>query len=265
MSEALRLESVERVVTKPQTSATIMARTQRKSLSHIMAFARAKIAVGKALRTIDEKQFNQFRERYKDAEVAGGGYSKYLDLRKWFSAKLTYVYMLGLDRGRPLKILDLGTGPGYFPYLCALQGHSVEAVDLDIVPMYNDLCRFLKVKRTTWRINPFEALPNLGSKFDLVTAFMIKFNQHDLPGQWGAKEWQFLLDDLQKNQLKANGRIFLDFNTCSDGTWFDDSLIKFFVSRSARIYRCHVDINGPAPNGAVHLLDRLFAGSVMFP
>jgi hypothetical protein len=115
--------------------------------------------------------------------------------------------------------------------------------------MYNDLCRFLKVKRTTWRINPFEALPNLGSKFDLVTAFMIKFNQHDLPGQWGAKEWQFLLDDLQKNQLKANGRIFLDFNTCSDGTWFDDSLIKFFVSGSTVCRQCDVSIIFPPEVG----------------
>jgi len=230
-----------------------------------MAFVRAKLAVGRALNAIDAKQFSEFCERYKDAEVAEGGYSKYLDLRKWLSAKLTYVYLLGLHQGRPLRILDLGAGPGYFPYLCALHGHTVEAMDLDVVPMYNDLCRFFNVKRTTWRINPFEPLPNLDAKFDLVTAFMIKFNQHDLPEQWGVKEWQFMLDDLKENQLNPGGRIFLDFNTCSDGTWLDDSLVKFFASRSASVYRCHVDIGGPRPNGAMHLLDRLFAGSVMFP
>lgn len=265
MSEVLRLESMGRAVMRPQTSAAMTVRNRRKSLSHILAFLRAKLTVDRALNSVDPKQFNDFRQQYKDAEVAGGGYSKYLNLRTWFSQKLSYVYFLGLHRSRPLKILDLGTGPGYFPYLCSLYGHQVQALDLDTVPMYNDMCRFFKVNRTTWRINPFEPLPNLGSKFDLVTAFMIKFNQHDLPDQWGIKEWEFMLDDLQKNQLNPGGRIFLDFNTCSDGTWFDDSLIKYFAGRSARIYRCHVDIGGPTPKGLMHSLDRLFASSVMVP
>ena len=256
---------MERVVTKPPTSATMSVRNRRKSLSHLIAFARAKLTVGSALATIDPTRFSQFRQQYKDAEVAEGGYSKYLDLRKWLSQKLTYIYLLGLHRGRPLRILDLGTGPGYFPYLCSLYGHDVQALDLDVVPMYNDLCRFFKVTRTTWRINPFEPLPNLGVKFDLVTAFMIKFNQHDLPDQWGIRQWEFMLGDLQRNQLNPGGRIFLDFNTCRDGSWFNDSLLKYFVSRSARIYRCHVDIGGPIPNPISHSLDRLFAGSVMFP
>jgi len=265
MSEALRLESMERVVIRPETSASFSIRNRRKSFSHIAAFARAKLTVGRVMNSLDANQFSQFRERYKDAEVAEGGYSKYLDLRKWFCQKLTYVYLVGLHRSRPLKILDLGTGPGYFPYLCALFGHEVQALDLDTVPMYNDLCRFLRVKRTTWRINSFQPLPNLGTRFDLITAFMIKFNQHDLPDEWSVKEWEFMLHDLQTNQLNPNGRIFLDFNTCRDGTWFHDSLIKFFVSRSARVYRCHVDINGPPPNGVVGTLDRLLAGNVMFP
>lgn len=265
MSEALRLEGVERVLTEPQITAKLSVGNRRKSLSHILAYTRARLTVGRAVNSIDARQFSEFRQQYKDAEVAEGGYSKYLNLRQWFSQKLSYVYLLGLHRSRPLKILDLGTGPGYFPYLCSLYGHQVQALDLDIVPMYNDLCRFLKVKRTTWRINPYEPLPNLGSKFDLVTAFMIKFNQHDLPEQWGIKQWEFMLNDIQKNQLNPGGRIFLDFNTCRDGTWFDDSLIKFFVKRSARIYRCHVDIGGPSPNGLMHSLDRLFAGSVMIP
>ena len=37
----------------------------------------------------------------------------------------------GIDESRRLKILDIGTGPGFFAILCALRGHDVTAVDMN--------------------------------------------------------------------------------------------------------------------------------------
>ena len=36
-----------------------------------------------------------------------------------------------IDESRQLKILDIGTGPGFFAIICALRGHDVTAVDMN--------------------------------------------------------------------------------------------------------------------------------------
>jgi hypothetical protein len=201
--------------------------------------------VGRILKTIDLNQFKIYQERFRDADPPPHGYSKYLDIRLWMAGKLMYFFLLNLHKSKPLRILDLGTGPGYFPYICSLYGHEVVALDLDVVPMYNELCQFFKIDRRIWRIEKFHKLPDLGIKFDLITAHMIKFNQHYLPDQWGADEWQFFLVDLKINQLVENGRIFLEFNANLDGTHYDDEVLKYFISLGGKVYRNQVDIGGP--------------------
>lgn len=223
---------------------TIINKIREKKFEHVIAFLRSQLMVNSILRTVDLEKFKFFQEHYKDADPPPGGYSKYLDIRTWMASKLTYIYMLKLHKKKPIQILDIGTGPGYFPYLCSLYGHKVVAIDLDIVPMYNELIKFFHIDRRTWRIVKFEKLPDLGIRFDLVTAFMIKFNQHDRPDQWGIEEWRFMLEDLKTNQIVKNGRIFLDFNTCRDGTWFNSALLKMFLDYGGKVYRNHIEIVG---------------------
>jgi len=224
---------------------TLPSRSRRKSLSYILAHLRSHIGVERILKTIDLEQFKVYQKRYKDDDPPPTGYSKYLDIRTWMAAKLIYVYLLNLHKARPMRILDMGTGPGYFPYVCSFYGHKVVAIDLDTIPMYNELCQFLHVDRRVWRINRFENLPDFGVKFDLVTAFMIKFDQHDSPDQWGADEWSFMLEDLKRNHLTENGRILLNFNSRHDGTWEDDSLLRLFYNMGGRVHHNFIDIGGP--------------------
>jgi SAM-dependent methyltransferase len=216
-----------------------------KSLRHLSAILRAHFMVQRILKSIDMQAFKAFQERYKDADATPGGYSKYLDIRAWMIQKLSYFYLLGLHRSRSLRILDLGTGAGFFPYLCSLYGHKVIALDLDTVPMYNELCKFLRVDRRAWRIVKFEKLPDLGVRFDLVTAFMITFNQHEQPDEWGVDEWRFMLDDLKRNQIVDGGRIFLNLNLRRNGAWCDEALSRLFVDFGGRLYLNHVAIGGP--------------------
>jgi SAM-dependent methyltransferase len=215
-----------------------------KSLKHMVAFIKARITIRKILKTIDVEKFRIFQERYKDADSTPGGYSKYLDIFSWMMHKLTYFYLLDLHKMKPLRILDLGTGTGFFPYICSLYGHKVIALDVDTVPMYNDICKFLRIDRRIWRIVKFEKLPALGDRSDLVTAFMVTFNQHNRSDEWGVDEWRFLLNDLQCNQLVNGGRIFLNLNYRSDGTWCDDALLRLFLDFRGKIYLNHVDIGG---------------------
>ena len=212
-----------------------MLMNRGKRLRYALASLRARSALKGVLETVDLQGFRTYQKRYQDADPPPLGYSKYLNIREWLLDKLTYFHLLGLHKVRGLRILDLGTGAGYFPYICAFYGHRAVALDLDIIPMYNELCQFLRVDRRTYKIVRFEKLPDFGTRFDLVTGFMIKFNQHDLPDQWGVNEWSFILDDLVGNQLAPSGRIFLALNTCRDGTWYDDALKRLFLQRGCTV------------------------------
>ena len=223
----------------------MMRRIQGKSLRHVLAFLHSQFNVQRILKKIDLEKFSVYQARYKDADPPPEGYSKYLDIRTWMAAKLTYFYLLNLHKARPMQILDLGTGPGYFPYICSLYGHQAVAIDLDNVPMYNELVKFFDVKRRSVRINKFEKLPDLGKRFDLITAFMIKFNNHNRSDLWGVDEWRFFIEDLKSNQMAGNGRIFLELNGNPDGSLYSDALLNLFKDLGARVYRNHIDIGGP--------------------
>ena len=216
----------------------------RRPVSHIHAFLYAHLMVGRILKTIDLDQFKVFQERYQCADPRPHGYSKYLDIRRWMTIALWQCARLGLHNSRPLQILDIGTGTGYFPYVCTFYGHKVVGLDLDVIPMYNEISAFLKVDRRAWRVEKGRTLPDLGMRFDLVTAFMIKFNDHPSPNQWGAGEWAFLLDDLRTNQCANDARVVLSFNSNRDGRYFDDESRTLFSSIGGDIYGRHVDIRG---------------------
>lgn len=234
-----------------------MKRLRGKKATRVISYLRAKYIVGDILKTIDLKAFEPYQKKYHDADPRPHGYSKYLDIEPWMVNKLMVVLDLGLDKCKPMRILDIGTGAGYFPFICQYFGHEVVSLDLDIVPMYNDLCQFLKVDRRTWRVEKYQKLPDVGGKFDLVTAFMIKFNNHYQPDLWSKPEWKFFVDDLRTNQMNPNGRIFLSFNQNLDGSFMDDELRAYFTSLQARIWQHEVDIGGPKPSAFLELIDRL--------
>ena len=77
----------------------------------------------RVLRSVDMTRFEQFLAKYRDASP-DPGYSKYLDIKTWMKRALYNVYELGLHRARQKSILDLGTGCGYFPYVCNYFGHA---------------------------------------------------------------------------------------------------------------------------------------------
>ena len=197
-------------------------------------FLRCKQESKKILRTINLGQFKVFQERYRTASP-DPGYSKYLNIKIWLEKSLHNYYALDLHRSGPIKILDIGTGCGYFPFICNYYGHQSIALDLDEVPMYREITEFLRIDRRIWKVNPYERLPDVGAKFNLVTAFLVCFNNHDTPDVWGTKEWAFFLNDLAKNQVVTKGRVFLLLNEETDGRYYDKRLLSFFNNNGAKV------------------------------
>ncbi len=197
--------------------------------------------------TIDTDEFAALQAKHQFAGLAQARHKhtcgeKYLALETYLAVNLARAYALKLPRSRPLRILDIGTGTGYFPYVCGHFGHTVAALDMDDKPIYNDVTRALGVDRTTWKVRAFEALPNLGTRFDLVTAFRIVFNRNsEVEGVWRVPEWSYFLEDLRQHQLVPNGRVYLDLNAERDGKRYDGSLLAFFKQQGAVVADSIVD------------------------
>jgi hypothetical protein len=201
-------------------------------LRRLYKYLRRRWDLPRILRSVDMTRFGELRAKYRDA-APDPGYSKYLDIKTGMRRALDSVYELDLHRAHAKSVLDLGTGCGYFPYVCNYFGHAAVAVDLDEVPMYNEITQFLRVVRRVSAVRAFENLPDLGRRFDVVTAFAVCFNNHDAPDLWGPDEWLFFLKDLAANQLTGDGRVLLKMNQEADEGYVNQQLFKFFRQNGA--------------------------------
>lgn len=173
--------------------------------------------------------------RSPDSNPNPGEYTqKYLEIEKWLPANLRRIINIGLDFEPPRRLLDIGSGAGYFLYLAKQLGH--DPVGLDVPDphalWYGKMFELYGIPRVIWYINPFEPLPGLGAKFDYVTAFMVCFNSPKGDNAWKIEEWRFFLDDLGKH-LKPKAVIWFELNPGLDGAHYTPELCKFFESRGA--------------------------------
>jgi SAM-dependent methyltransferase len=205
----------------------------RKRTLRLVRAKRFPLETQRIIETFDPVGFEQIYRRYGVADP-GADWPKYLDLDRWIKVNIRRIRQLELDLARPKQILDLGCGAGYFLYIAQLLGHSGMGLDMDRLPMFREITKLLGVRRVVQRIDAFRPLPNFGQKFDLITAFMICFNNHKMPGLWGIPEWEFFLDDLAKH-LKPRGRVWLELNQEYDETFYTPALKEFFQKRGAKI------------------------------
>ena len=164
-------------------------------------------------------------------------YAKYLELERRLRINIERAQDLDLDRLPPRQILDLGCGGGFFLFAAEHLGHHGLGLDLPGIPVFDALIDLLQVQRKIGRITAFEKLPDLGRKFDLITAFATAFQgSREDPWRWGPAEWEFFLNDL-KGHLTSGGRIFLDLNAAYDGRYYTPEILAVFVRHAGRIER----------------------------
>ncbi len=198
---------------------------------------RSGLTVESLLRGVDPAGLAGLKQRCADA---GDGrpdvfWTKYLDADAWLDKNIRIVKDLGLVENPPRDVLDLGCGGGFFLATCRALGSRVLGLDLDTDVVLNEMVALLRLRRVAWMIRPFVPLPDLGRRFDLVTAFMICFNLPMNRPAWTAAEWDFLLDDLTA-RLRPRGRLVLSLNRqLDDDQLYSDDLRAFFESRGADI------------------------------
>ena len=184
----------------------------------------------KLLNRIDKKRFSHITNRYK-GDFSKQSYTKYLNLKKYLHRAVVRVYQLDLPSENSLDILDIGTGTGYFPYVCEYFGHHCYCIDVDDIDMYNQITKYLQLRRVVHEIKALELLPVLPKRFDIITAHATNFNKYTRflhCDAWGVQEWTFFMEDLRNNQLKKLGRIHLQINAGKDNIYFSEAVQSYF-------------------------------------
>jgi SAM-dependent methyltransferase len=183
---------------------------------------------------IDQARLVELQARYAQSSEH---YAKYADVMRWLRLNIVRAQDLKLHRCPRQSVLDLGCGGGFFLFVLQHLEHSCLGLDIDAYPLFTELLHLFRVERRVWTIRPYEPLPNLGRKFDLITAFSIDFNRESKRDWWwGPPEWAFFLDDL-KSHLNPGGRIFLGLNPKGDGKYYTAELREFFLKRGASVER----------------------------
>lgn len=182
---------------------------------------------------LESKGFERIRSKYANPDDKKG-WPKYVEAGHRLELAIRQARFLRLDRRKPVHVLDIGSGAGYFLFVCKQLGHRVMGIDLDWPPMYEEMFELMEMPRRIWRIEPFQPLPDLGGRFDYLTGFAVCFNSHGSDHVWGIKEWEFFLDDVETNILSRSGEIYLELNPESWG-YYTPELGKFFQRRGARM------------------------------
>ena len=192
------------------------------------------------LEKLDRTEFDKLREQYP-YRPGSPRINRFEDVVYWIKINIERAQDLWLDRAPPLRLLDLGCGAGYFLYVCKFFGHDVLGFDTDTEPLFRATTSLLDVPRVIGRIERQTPLPDLGEKFDLVTAHRICFHRIGRVRdgvEWSLADWDFFINDIRRRFLNENGRLLLDFNPRPNGSsFFTPELRRFFLSQGARIFR----------------------------
>ena len=158
------------------------------------------------INTIDLAEFEAIIQKYSSSNLNSGEGEKFLNSSKYIRESVVRALMLDLNGSQKYKILDIGSGTGYFLFVCKYFGHEVQGLDLPDSPLFNDLIAFFQIPRVIFRVEAFKPLPSLLTSFHLITAWSICFDR-----EWGIPEWEYFLKDVQ-TRLSPGGRVFLRLN-----------------------------------------------------
>jgi SAM-dependent methyltransferase len=164
---------------------------------------------------------------------------KYFDLVGHMARAITEARHLGvIDAKVSLRVLDLGTGCGYFPYVCRYLGHKITTIDKQ-EGKYGYAREQLGVPAHLWEMTPESPLPDLGQQFDLITAFQPVFFLYRPEGfgtPWNEDMWEKFFQRL-KPALADGGRFYLGANDMSrvDKSAYQEMLEYFERKKSDRV------------------------------
>jgi SAM-dependent methyltransferase len=227
----------------------------------MIAKSEFKTVFRKAVDRINSQEYKALQVKWKDKLVNFDPkfIYKYFDVSFWIMDKIARAKRLNLFDRPPMRILDLGTGAGHFPAVCAALGHEVIGLDVE-VPLYTDLARLMKVDRRTFRLTPRQPLPDLG-RFDVITGVAVSFDSLGRDSQsvrryWSLEDWAYLIRHLSEHHSRYPGRLYfeLNFQVLSDNSLrYHQRLLDACARAGAEVLadkgRISFEVDGPISVG----------------
>ncbi len=133
---------------------------------------------------------------------------------RWIREKVSAAHWLGLHLTKDKRILDLGTGAGWFIYVCRQLGHECFGTDIVDRLEYEAGYKFLNVDIIGELTYPMQKM-NINGTFDYITTMRSFLGQR--PSAWSKEEWKFFLEDMGEH-LNNDGYLFL---ACNKGSKLD--------------------------------------------
>ena len=233
---------------EPNTALPITIQMERVHIA-IGANAELRKLYDRVIAKLDLDRNKELIDRY-GSYVGFDGPLKFLDCAYWLYQKGMLALQLGLHRSAPLRLLDLGTGGGHICAISNTLGH--EAIGLDVeFDVYRDICEMLDVRRVVAKVERRQPLPDIGGRFDLITALSVVFD--GLPGGefWSKDDWRWFLDHLIKDHLRPGGRIYVVLNAFIDQEgqsrpkeWVGEVFREFGGTAAAGVVQ--LDLGAPA-------------------
>jgi SAM-dependent methyltransferase len=168
--------------------------------------------------------------------------AKYADYAFWIPFNVARVGALSLHTCTPLRILDIGCGPGYFLAAAQACGHQCYGIDAPTSTLsevenrvYSEMLAALACDRYVSPVLIERSVPMSlpHGDLDAITAFWICFNRHRQLDEWGVSEWRFFVDDAVSH-LRIGGFLHLELNSHPERygslDWYDNETLDFFRS-----------------------------------
>lgn len=167
------------------------------------------LSVSDIIKSVGQKNiidlYNKTSNRYFNPEV----------VQKYIQEKLSVAHYLRLHETSNKKLIDIGTGAGWFPYICNLYGHTCIGTDLLGRPEYDPIYDFLNVdirEELVYAQKPF----GLKDKVNYIVSLRSFFPNR--PTVWEIEDWKYFFNDIKKN-IKDDGGIYLGCNTGKKGKY----------------------------------------------
>ncbi len=171
----------------------------------------------------------------------------YVDFDRALKKAYEDVVVASLDHTSGFRILDIGTGPGCFPFVLERLGHQVVATEVPVDEsvkwrfwratksskrrltrllgdrvwewastqrsLYGDFCDAYGVERFRWSVEAQKPAPDALSGFDAIFARSLYFDKKGTNEVWTQADWRFFLDDMASRMTSDTSILFLSTST----------------------------------------------------
>jgi SAM-dependent methyltransferase len=189
--------------------------------------------------TIDVERLRRLRQAHLRAPLE---LQELCDYRRKLEIAIVKALLVRLHDGPRRRVLDLGSGGGYFVAVCRHLGHSCDGTEVPESRLSSATAISYAAVRAALRIGPtidlaiaahtpIEVSAIQPRSYDLITAHKVCFNGHLRPTVWSKPEWRSFVTDICRF-LAPGGQLVVELNedVARYGwrRWYDAELAHYF-------------------------------------